>query len=57
MMTVAEVIDWLQTLPPDSSVGVDDGGLCLREVSAKNSMTNAYCEIGGIPEDVEFRES
>lgn len=51
MMNVKEVSDWLRTLSPESSIGVDDGGLCLREIDKKGNRTEAYCEIGGLPDD------
>lgn len=45
-MTVSEIKEWLDSLPADASVGIDDGGLALQQVG-----TEAYLEIGGIPED------
>lgn len=45
-MEVQEIQRWLSTLPPDSGVGVDDGGLCL----VSTSDPDVYCEVGGIPE-------
>jgi hypothetical protein len=53
MMDVFEVKRWLETLAPGSSIGIDEGGLTLREVTAQNEMTEAYCEVGGIPEEIE----
>jgi len=43
-----EIIRWLETLPENSLVGIDDGGLALREVGGE-----AYYEIGGMPDEVE----
>lgn len=53
MMSVQEVKDWLDTLCPDSGVGIDEGGLALvvwpdREAS---EATGPYLDIGGIPSD------
>jgi len=44
--TVKEIQEWLATLDPDDSVGIDEGGLEL--VAEKDG---AYFEIGGIDED------
>jgi len=46
MMSVAEIKEWLETLPNDSEVGVDGGGLCLRVVGLEDA---AWLEIGGLP--------
>ena len=48
-MTPNEIIRWLTTLHPDSTVCIDDGGLALREVR-NDQPTDAYLEIGGVPE-------
>lgn len=54
MMTVQEVEDWLSTLRPSNFVGIDEGGLTLKEVSSHGEyLTGSYLEIGGIPEEVE----
>jgi len=37
--------EWLDSLPADALVGIDDGGLTLQHIGAE-----AYLEIGGIPE-------
>ena len=39
-----EIIDWLNSLPDDAEVGVDEGGLCLRA----EDNGKAYFEIGGL---------
>lgn len=49
MVSVKELRAWLDTLPEDSSVGVDDGGLTLIEVNAEGDETAAYYEVGGLP--------
>jgi len=48
MMKAIEVKNWLQDIPDDSDIAIDEGGLCLVEVGTK-----AYIEIGGepLPED------
>lgn len=51
MMDVTEVKLWLDTLSPDSSVAIDDGGLQLVEIDANGQQTESYVEIGGIPLD------
>jgi hypothetical protein len=57
MMPVPEIIAWLQTLAPGSEVGIDDGGLCLWEVLKEGQMSEAYCEIGGIPKEIEYAKT
>lgn len=44
---VKNLIHWLNSLPINASVGVDDGGLTLKSPEAPN----AYLEIGGLPEE------
>jgi hypothetical protein len=64
MMAKREIQDWLKTLPEESHIAVDDGGLCLVCVeSGPEGATDAeefseYLEIGGVPdeEDVEVAE-
>ena len=51
-ISVSEIKEWLNTLPADALVGVDDGGLCLRVVGDHIP----YCEIGGLPDEEEFNE-
>ena len=45
-MTVREIREWLDALPPDDLVAVDEGGLILQTLNAR-----AYCEVGGLPEE------
>jgi len=47
MITTKELIRWLQTLPQDSSVGVDDEGLTL----VCDQDWHAYLEVGGISDE------
>lgn len=47
MITVSELTEWLQSLPADAMVGVDEGGLTL--VAAADS--EAYIEVGGLDAD------
>lgn len=47
MISADELIAWLRTLPPDSSVSIDEGGLTL--VCDKDP--DAYLELGGVSED------
>jgi len=44
MMEVHEIENWLSNFPDDTMVGIDEGGLTLRE-----PRSGAYIEIGGIP--------
>jgi hypothetical protein len=46
MMSKQDVRAWLDTLPEDAEVGIDDGGLCLQMHGS-----TAYLEIGGLPEE------
>lgn len=52
MMTVAELKEWVASLPDNAFVGVDYGGLALAVVE-NNQMTGSYLDIGGIPEEIE----
>lgn len=52
MMEVTEIRQWLDSIPADAYVGVDEGGLCLRAVQG-TELTGDYLEIGGIPEEIE----
>lgn len=44
-----DLIHWLNSLPLNANVGVDDGGLTLQVID--NPQT--YIEVGGIPTDEE----
>jgi len=48
MIGKKRLMDWLETLPEDCGVGVDDGGLTL----VCDADPEAYLEVGGVPEDV-----
>jgi hypothetical protein len=50
-MPAREIMEWLETLPEDAEVGVDEGGLCLQVVG--NEETSL--EIGGLPEDEDYQ--
>jgi len=50
---VKELQRWLSTLESGSSVGVDEGGLTLAEIDDNGKRTEAYLELGGIPESEE----
>jgi len=45
MMTKTQLATWLDALPEDAEIGIDDGGLCLQVFSS-----DEYLEIGGLPE-------
>lgn len=52
MMSVKEIMEWLESMTDDVQVGIDDGGLCLRTVE-ENPVDAAWLEIGGIPGEEE----
>lgn len=52
MVSSKALYDWLSGFTPQQEVGIDEGGLTLRIVE-NGVMTNAYYEVGGIPEDIE----
>lgn len=45
-MIVSEIKEWLDSLPANAVVGIDEGGLALQQVGAE-----AYLDVGGIPKD------
>jgi hypothetical protein len=47
MMKASEVRDWLDDLPMDAHVGIDDGGLLLCYAEYPDTT---YLEIGGLPD-------
>lgn len=51
MIAKTELRRWLEALPDDAGVAIDDGGLCLVEIDASGRQTDAYMEIGGIPDE------
>ena len=54
MMQQREVMEWLKTIPKDSGIAIDDGGLCLVELGGSGSEETGNCiEIGGIPLEEE----
>jgi hypothetical protein len=48
-ITVKELREWLDAIPQDALIGVDDGGLTLQVADD----ANAYIEVGGLPESSE----
>jgi hypothetical protein len=46
MMAKREIQAWLDTLPADALIGIDDGGLALE-------TTTGYLEVGGYSEEDE----
>jgi hypothetical protein len=46
MLAVELIKEWINALPDDMGVGVDEGGLCLVTEDGQNVL-----EIGGIPEE------
>jgi len=54
MISRQELLDWAESLPADSDVAVDDGGLSLCIVVDNNGHWeegDAYLSVGGIPLD------
>ena len=52
MMHKQEIVDWVNALPDNAQVGIDEGGLCLREYvgpGIEDADDQDYLEIGGIP--------
>jgi hypothetical protein len=56
MIGKAELLRWVKTLSAESCVGIDEGGLCLCEVGPDDQVTEAYIEVGGVPEEEEEEE-
>ena len=48
-MPIKELKEWLDSLPADAEVGVDEGGLCLRVVDDELEQ-DRFCEVGGLPD-------
>jgi hypothetical protein len=46
MMTKQEITAWLNTLPEDAEIGIDDGGMCLQVLGSEE-----YLEVGALRED------
>jgi hypothetical protein len=51
MLSVLRVKDWLASLDPNGDVAVDGGGLNLVELDKEGKPTEAYLELGGIPDE------
>ena len=49
-MTTTEIIEWLSSMPADSRIAIDDGGLSLVALDSHNNPTDEYLEVGGIPQ-------
>lgn len=53
MVNKRELLVWIETLDDESCIGIDEGGLCLREILSNDTLGEAYFEIGGIPKAIE----
>lgn len=51
-MSVSEISEWLNDLDVNTSIGIDDGGLCLCVVGNES----IYLAVGGITDDYEEDE-
>ena len=49
MMAVTELKQWIEALPEDGTVGIDDDGMALRLAED----TRVYCEVGGLPGEMD----
>jgi hypothetical protein len=56
MMTVTQVREWLDTLEATDHVAIDDGGLALVALDDHAVELDAWCEVGGIPQDEDEGE-
>jgi len=56
MMNRNEVLAWVKSLDENDCIGIDEGGFCLRQVLPDDTLGEAYCEVGGIPEEIENEE-
>jgi hypothetical protein len=45
MMAKREIASWLESLPDDAEIGIDDGGLALQVHKSDECL-----EVGGLPE-------
>ena len=50
MISRQEVLSWVKSLDPDSSVAIDEGGLMLVEINSDGETTDEYLEVGGEPD-------
>ncbi len=48
MIAVKDIKAWLDTLDPEASAAVDDGGLTLIELDVQGKRAGMYLEVGGI---------
>jgi len=48
-ISTKELKKWINTLPDNISVGIDEGGLILQVVG----NSDVYLEVGGLPEEDE----
>lgn len=53
-MVAKDVKEWLNTVPDDHLIAIDDGGMLLVDVDEKED--DVYLEIGGIPDEEEEPE-
>lgn len=44
VMTARDIRAWIETVPDDAEVGINDDGMCLEVVGS-----DAYLEVGGLP--------
>jgi len=46
MITAKELAEWAASLPPETELAIDDGGLSIVEIGNEDEC---YNEIGGVP--------
>lgn len=57
MTTIKQLREWLDSLPGDASVGIDDGGLTLEAQWSPGGVGQcATYEVGGLPEPLDCDE-
>ena len=55
MTSIKEVKDWLEAIKlQDGFIAIGDEGLSIVALDAKGKKTDAYLEIGGIPDNENY---
>jgi len=50
-MRKSEIQGWLDTIPGDPMIAIDEGGLTLIQIGPNSG--SVWCEVGGEPEEEE----
>lgn len=51
-MSKQDILNWINTIPDNSEIGIDEGGLTLQVINDPE----VYLEVGGIPEEDTYSE-